>query len=175
MKLKYCLLIGLLLFSFEGKVISAPKKKMCSYPIEAPSTTNKVYVYKKFGISIELPDNLVSMGLQNGGIDITDRGTYKLLQCPLQNRIGRGSSGYKISWADDTVYHSSLNLKENVDIYVRKEGDSDYPTYLVILRLVNNKGKSVDISIYDESPITENEVKEYLEDYKELAKRVEFL
>jgi len=125
-----CLLLSLLLVDCSEEAIAKPgKQKICSYPIEENSDTTKVYVYKRFGISMKMPDNLASMLLQDGSIDIIDRGTYKLLQCPVHERVGRGAPGTRISWADDTVYHSSLNIKENVDLYVRKEG-GDYPTYL---------------------------------------------
>lgn len=132
-------------------------------------------VLQKFGISMVMPDNLVSMLLQDGSIDILDRGTYKLLQCPVNQRLGRGAPGISISWADDTVYHSSLNIKENVDLYVRKEGYQGHNTYLVILRLVNKKGQLIDINIYDEGPIDDNNVKGYIREYVELGRKIEFL
>lgn len=175
--LKSCLIIGLLIPSFlVGEAIAKPgKQKECSYPIEEPSDTNKVYVYKRFGISMEMPDNLASMLLQDGSIDILDRGTYKLLQCPRHQRVGRSAPGARISWANDTVYHYSKNLKENVDLYIRKEGYEGQNTYLVILRLVNKKGQLIDINIYDEGPINDNNLKEYITDYVGLGKTIEFV
>jgi hypothetical protein len=114
------------------------------------------------------------MLLQDGSIDIIDRGTYKLLQCPVHERVGRGAPGTRISWADDTVYFKSFNIKENVDLYIRNEG-GDYPTYLIILRLVNKKGQLIDVNIYDEGLITEDSVKGYIKEYIELGKKIEFL
>jgi hypothetical protein len=170
-----CLLLSLLLVGCSEEAIAKPgKQKICSYPIEEDSNTNKVYVYKKFGISMEMPDNLASMLLQDGSIDIIDRGTYKLLQCPVHERVGRGAPGTRISWADDTVYFKSFNIKENVDLYSRNEG-GDYPTYLIILRLVNKKGQLIDVNIYDEGLITEDSVKGYIKEYIELGKKIEFL
>lgn len=170
-----CLLLSLLLVGCSEEAIAKPgKQKICSYPIEEDSNTNKVYVYKKFGISMEMPDNLASMLLQDGSIDIIDRGTYKLLQCPEHSKQGRGAPGTRISWADDTVYFKSFNIKENVDLYVKYEGGK-YPTYLVILRLVNKKGQLIDIKIYDEGPITEDSVKGYVKEYIKLGRTIEFL
>jgi len=168
-------LSGLLVVSSGGEAIANSRKKpLCSYPIESNSDTNKVYRYPKFGISMVMPDNLVSMLLQDGSIDIIDRGTYKLLQCPRSERIGRGAPGTRISWADDTTYHYSTNIKENVDLYIRKEG-GEYPTYLVILRLVNKKGQLIDINIYDEGPIDSNNVKGFIKDYIKLGRSIEFI
>jgi hypothetical protein len=173
--IKSCLIIGLLV-GCSGEAIAKPRKqKICSYPVEAFSDTYKTYVYKKFGISIEMPDNLVSMGVSDGSIDITDRGTYKLLQCPKQYRVGRGYAGYRISWANDTIYDKSFNIKENVDLYVKKEGSYDYPTYLVILRLTNSKGQFIDVNIIDEGPIVEGNLRDYVRMYLKLGKRIEFV
>jgi hypothetical protein len=41
--------------------------------------------------------------------------------------------------------------------------------------LVNKKGQLIDITIYDEGPITEDSVKGYIKDYIELGKKIEFL
>ncbi|MBE9232070.1 hypothetical protein IQ231_10305 [Cuspidothrix issatschenkoi LEGE 03284] len=172
--LKSCLIIGLLIPSFlVGEAIAKPRKeKMCSYPIEENSKTYKIYVYQKFGISMVMPDNLVSMLLQDGSIDILDRGTYKLLQCPVNQRLGRGAPGISISWSNDTVYHTSLNIKKNVDLYVKKQS---YNTYLIILRLINKKGQLIDIRIYDEGPIDDSNAKVYIKEYIELGRTIKFL
>ncbi len=62
-------MLGLLVVS-SGEAIANKKKPPCSYPIEVASDTDKVYRYPKFGISMVMPDNLVSMLLQDGSIDI---------------------------------------------------------------------------------------------------------
>jgi len=169
MKSLISLVLSGLLVGCNGEAIANRKKPPCSYPIEIDSKTNKVYTYPKFGISMVMPDNLVSMLRQNGSIDIIDKGTYKLLQCP--EKFGRGAPGTRISWANDTVYFYSINIKENVDLYIRYE--EGY--YLIILRLVNKKGQLIDITIYDEGPIDKSNVRGYIKDYIKLGRTIEFL
>jgi hypothetical protein len=70
MKSLISLVLSGLLVGCSDEAIANKKKPPCSYPIEVASDTDKVYRYPKFGISMVMPDNLVSMLLQDGSIDI---------------------------------------------------------------------------------------------------------
>lgn len=167
-------LSGALLVSC-GEAIAKPKKqpKLCNYPVEENSVITKQFFYPKFGISMELPQNLVSMLRNDGSIEILDRGTYKVLQCPPAQRLGMGYMSYVITWADKSIeYKKRIIVKDGVDLLLNSELVGIYYSYSMILRATNGRGQEVDIYISVDDGITNHNFREYLKEYMELGTKV---
>ncbi|WP_414530751.1 hypothetical protein [Nodularia chucula] len=166
------LYLSLLLLNFSVVAQSKPSKPICNYPVEEDSVFTKQFIFKKFGVSMELPENLVSMLRNNGEIEVLDRGTYKMLQCPVNQRLGNGYSSYIIRWADSTQYQKKLNIKDNVDLLLRSDLIGYKYFYTMILRVVNSKGQKVDIFISVDDSIDNNNFEQYKKEYLELGTKV---
>jgi hypothetical protein len=121
---------------------------------------------------IELPDNLVSMGRSDGSVEILDRGTYKVLQCPPSQRLGKGYMSYLIQWGKEGKYKRIDEIKKYVFLIINSELVGDSYSYDMSLRIIGGRDQVVDLIISQDSNIDNSNFQEMVNEYTELGKAV---
>ncbi|MEH1893020.1 MAG: hypothetical protein V7K92_27580 [Nostoc sp.] len=128
--------------------------------------------FPKFNIEMKVPKNTNAIELAKGDILITDRGTYRYLQCIQTNPnwaakdvfgflISRGTQGYPINEQLPNMPSSYIVATKN---YER-----------VALRFIFDNGNT-DISLYGGGPlVSKQDVKDEVESLLEIMETVTFL
>jgi hypothetical protein len=87
-------LLSLLLILGLSTPSFAEYNPRCNFEDEEASEVTRIVKFPQYGIQMEIPENLRTMLRSDGVVQILNNATYRILQCPLKDRIGRGYSSY---------------------------------------------------------------------------------
>ena len=175
--MKTALLSLLLLVSLQSASLAEYEyNPRCNYPLEEPSKTTKTVKFPQYGIQMEIPENLRTMLRTDGTVEILNNSTYRILQCPLKDREGRGYSSYQVYKAKGQ-YTKTVPLGKGVYFVVRSvKLGSEEPLYFEMAIRVQTSVGLVDVSIAeDRGAYSKEEAIEAAKEYLELAKMISLL
>jgi hypothetical protein len=178
--LSLLLILGLSGTSFflQSNTVSFAKEynPKCNFEDEEASEVTKIVKFPQYGIQMEIPENLRTMLREDGTIEILNNSTYRILQCPLKDREGRGYTSYQVYKAKGQ-YMKTVPIGKGLYFVVRsvKLGSEEPLYYEMAIRVQTSVGL-VDVSIVeDRGAYSKDEVKEAAKEYLELAKMISLL
>ena len=172
--MKTALLSLLLILGLSSSSFAKEYNPRCDFEDEEVSATTKLVKFPQYGIQMEIPDNLRAMLRNDGVVQILNNSTYRILQCPLKDRIGRGYSSYHIYKAKGQYMRTIPLAKKGMYFVIRGVKVDDTVYFEMAIRMQTSVGL-VDISIMEDGSIIESDLKVKEEEYNELAKMISLL
>ena len=153
----------------------AEYKPRCDFENEKVSKITRIVKFPQYGIQMEIPENLRAMLRNDGIVEILNNSTYRILQCPLKDRIGRGYTSYQIYKAEKQ-YMKTVPLGQGLFFVVRtyRMGLDETIYYDMAIRVQTSIGL-VDVAIVEDNSITKEDAKEMAIRYIELAKMISLM
>lgn len=154
----------------------AEYKPKCDFDDEEISKITRIVKFPQYGIQMEIPENLRAMLRNNGRIEILNNATYRVFQCPLKDRIGRGYTSYQIYKAEKQYMKTIPLAKKGMYFVIRgyQMGLDETVYFDMAIRMQTTVGL-VDIAIVEDGSIIESDLKVKEEEYNNLAKMISLL
>lgn len=168
-------LLSLALILGLATPVFAEYNPRCDFEDEEVSEVTRIVKFPQYGIQMEIPENLRTMLRSDGKVEILNNSTYRILQCPLKDRIGRGYTSYQIYKAEKQ-YMKTVPLGQGLFFVVRtyRMGLDETIYYDMAIRVQTSIGL-VDVAIVEDNSITKEDAKEMAIRHIELAKMISLM
>lgn len=173
--MKSSLLSLLLILGLSGTGFAKKYNPRCNFKNEEVSEVTRTVKFPQYGIQMEIPENLRAMLRNDGTIEILNNSIYRILQCPLKDRIGKGYMSYQIYKAEKQYMRTIPLDRKGMYLVIRGSQIGDTIYFEMAIRVQTSVGL-VDVSIVeDRGGYVKSELKEVAEEYMELANMISLI